>query len=1706
MRIRLLLLVVLAFTFVAGAVHADDLDLPGLSRDARAYQSSLTARYPAGGTPSARAAAEQRTATARAAKDWDGVAAGLEARVALGQVSADMWLELAQAQLRRTPPNAVHALGAGWQALQLSESGQPEVEPLLVMAQALHLLGREAQEVQVREAVVQRAPGDAAYQQQLADARRAAGMLVRKVTTEGEADPPRACVAFTVPPRRGDSFNPPDWVRLEPARPEAAVTREGDQLCVSGLPSGQTTNIILRQGLPGEQGLALSKQVSLPIAVPNRDPSLGFDTRLFVLPRGQTPAVTLTTVNLSAVSLRLIRLSDRSVATLLRENRLGQAVDSWTADNLADNVGSVVWEGKADIPKWEANRPARTALPVPPPLQTAGPGIYALVAGPGDGTGGDITRAVQVILRTDLAPTLWRGADGLTVQMRDYANAAARPGVRVVLLARNNDVLGEATTDADGVARFAAPLLAGTGSLAAASIQAFAPKTGDLQQDFATLDLNVAAFDLSDRGVSGMPHPGPLDAYVWLDRGIYRPGETVQVMALLRDAAGLPADIPAQVTVRRPNGQVFLRTTPARAADASLYLPVKLSAGAAAGTWTIDVAADPTAAPIGHAEFRVDAFVPDRMAVDFGTLPTTLVAGVASDIPVTARYLYGAPGAELSGKGSLRLIADPAPFPALAGYRIGLAGENYAPDSRDLELPDTDAKGMTQLSVSLATLPDVTFALQAQINVSVNDPSGHASRATATVKVRPANPLLGIKPAFDDNAVDAGAPAGFTIRAVTPEGAPMPMQAKLRLVRERPDWRMVMHDRLARYEVVWRDEPLETKTVQLPPDGLSQIYAKLPFGRYRLEVSQIGGMALASYRFRAGWTNSESPDVPDRVDVSADRRSVPAGENVRIHIAAPFAGKATLLVLSNQVLSLRDIDVAEGGTDVEVPVTTAWGPGAYVAVHVFRGGDVAGKRPSRAIGLTWVGVDPTARTLDVAIDTPDKAGPRAKLVVPVRAAPGAWVTLAAVDEGILRLTRFVSPDPRPHFLGRRRLGLDIRDDWGRLIPPAEGESALLRQGGDEGSFALPDIPQRTVILFSPPVQAGPDGIARITLDMPDFNGQVRLMAVAWSGSRLGAANTDITIRDPLVAEALLPRFLAPGDEARLAVLLHNLDLPNGEASVTISTTGPLQVEGDNRLAANLAPGQQALPATKLRATGAGRGVISLDINGPGGFHLKRDTAITIRPARGRVTFVAGAELAPGATTRLTPDLARFLAGTGAAVATIGAPVRYDAAALVRSLSDYPLSCLEQTASQGLPLALLPDGAIAGPDRAGRLQTAVASVLDRQRYDGGFALWSANGEAEPWLSAYAMEFLLRAKRAGAAIPEQAMKDGIKFLADAADGGGDGQRWMVTQAYRLYVLALAGQGRPGAARVLATQLDEIPTPLAKAQLAAALALAHDRPRAETAFTSALDAPARGWWSYDYGTALRDQTATAVLLKESGLLADRLPGLIAKLPGADLSPSMISTQEEAWAAAAAVLGRDGKPAHVTLDSRVTLTAPTITLALSQPQDLRNIGATAVWQSVSATGVPATPLAAQRAGMRVSRQFFNLDGSTLNLDALHQNTVFILLVEGRAEDGQDHRATLLQGLPAGWEIAGRLGGGEVPGMSWLGKLSDPEAQPAADDRFAAVLALTASKPDFRIAVRLRAVTPGVFELPGAELSDMYRPGIFARQNTGRITVLPPG
>jgi len=457
--------------------------------------------------------------------------------------------------------------------------------------------------------------------------------------------------------------------------------------------------------------------------------------------------------------------------------------------------------------------------------------------------------------------------------------------------------------------------------------------------------------------------------------------------------------------------------------------------------------------------------------------------------------------------------------------------ETYAPDSRELEMADTDAEGHTTLPVAIDKAPDVTQPVKAQIDVEVDDPAGRASRTSVSIPVRPAGSSIGIKPLFPDDAVDAQTEAAFDIAAVSPNGSRIAMAAKLRLVR---------NDRIGEWSCTARSPATRrfgrmSRSRQATSRCRTLCHCILPNG----SISDVTG---SRWRKPAGWP-------------SLRIASAPVGRRPTVPMC--LIGSMSLLTGSR----CRSDNRCASTSPRRLPArrrcsccpTRCWrhaicpcrrvGPQSMYRSRRVGGWRLrrrpcfscgAGARPGRALGLTWVGVDPTARMLPVNITIPDKTLPRGRLLVPVKAEAGAWLTMAVVDEGILRLTRFVSPDPAAHYLARRRLGLDIRDDWGRLIAPGDGAATSLKQGGDDDGTPLPDIPIRTVTLFTPPVQAGADGTATIPIEIPDFNGQVRLMVVAWHGNQIGAAASDLIVRDPLIAEALLPRFLAPGDDARLA--------------------------------------------------------------------------------------------------------------------------------------------------------------------------------------------------------------------------------------------------------------------------------------------------------------------------------------------------------------------------------------------------------------------------------------------------------------------------------------------------------------------------------------------------------------------------------------------
>ncbi len=344
------------------------------------------------------------------------------------------------------------------------------------------------------------------------------------------------------------------------------------------------------------------------------------------------------------------------------------------------------------------------------------------------------------------------------------------------------------------------------------------------------------------------------------------------------------------------------------------------------------------------------------------------------------------------------------------------------------------------------------------------------------------------------------------------------------------------------------------------------------WGRYLLEVESGGdNPTSSSYGFYAGYYYPEAgSDTPDTLDVALDKPSYRAGETANLKLDPQFAGTALVMVVDNRVIDMMAVDVPAEGTSVAIPVTEQWGPGAYVTAILYRPADSGEKRmPARALGLAYADVDPGDLKLNVALDAPEVSLPRQPFTVSakldnVKAGEKAYIAVAAVDLGILNLTRFPVPDPDGWFFGQRQLGTEFRDLYGQLIDPTQGLPGGLRSGGDEGGSRLGSAPPTSVLvaLHSGIVEVGADGTATVSFDMPDFAGTVRVMAMAWSASGVGHAFKDVIVRDPVVVTLSPPRFMRLNDGSRLLVEVNNVGGPAGAYSVELVTGEGLKTDAE----------------------------------------------------------------------------------------------------------------------------------------------------------------------------------------------------------------------------------------------------------------------------------------------------------------------------------------------------------------------------------------------------------------------------------------------------------------------------------------------------------------------------------------------------------------
>jgi hypothetical protein len=1727
-HLRLLLIVVLVVLLPAAAPAFQP---PGLSADAATYRAAVLQKRPPQPAPEAAAAAASAARRAHEAGRFDEALRRFEEALAQGDEAeaAPLWLRLSELWTKVAPANPQRALQAAWLAYSSSAAPDQRQAALVRMADIFErILAQPKLALKALSAAAAERPADDGLRARIAALRLAVGLDLRSIRVDTESDQPRVCFTFASPLAQSPAIHFEDYVRVVP---ELAVTAEAadDTLCLTGISHGSSAQVTLREGLPGQDGLILRQTETHKLTVGDRKPSAAFRGNAFVLPRFGPRGVPLTTVNLDAVDLELHWINDRNLAPQLAQGALMAALSRYDAGEIADTAGERVWQGRMAVGN-ERNKSVVTAIPVKDLLPSPKPGLYVVTARPADIPEADVpyTAATRWLMISDLGLTAMQGADGLSVFVRSLSTAKPLPGVTVALVARNNAELARLTSDAGGRVRFPAIAAGLRGGSQPTLVMAYGADA-----DFAALNLTEPAFDLSDRGVGGRVPPGPVDAYLFSERGVYRPAEVVHITALMRDNASDAIEgVPLTLKVLRPNGTTFHAGVVPAAAPGAHVLSLQLTASAPLGTWSVQAFTDPQAQPVGRLEFQVEEFVPERLAVEVSGSAPVVTPGTPFELTVRSRFLYGAPASGLEGSADVVIDADPAPYPQHKGFRFGLAQESVTARTETMALAATDASGTVKASLKLPPVPDTTRPLKADVRVAIFEPGGRPSRQVLTLPLRTQAFALGLRPRFADDRLPEGAEAGFELIAVDADGKPIDKQGlSFELFAEEINYQWYMQEGAYKYRTSVRSRSIRKGAIAvaaLKPTPVA--VGPLTFGRYRLEVSAPGSLIASSVRFTVGWQSAAAADdTPDKLDVTTDKATYRPGETARVRIATPFAGEALVTVATDHILDSRTVSVPTEGVTVDLPVTAAWGTGAYVIASVYRP-PLADRDhlPVRAIGLAWLATDPAPRSLTVALSAPDKVRPRQTIEVPLKLTDAdgkpvqdAFVMLAAVDEGILQLTGYRSPDPVQHFLGKRRLGLDMRDDYQRLIDAVSGPMGALRQGGDAGGLgvSLPDVPLTIVSLFQGPVQTNTEGTARIALTLPDFNGSLRLMAVAFDRSRVGSASAPLVVRDPLVAEMALPRFLAPGDESQVSLSLHAVEAPAGTYRVVLQGLGAVTTPDDIRTL-SLTPGQRISLQSTLKGSEAGRGLVKLAVTGPADTALTRELALTVRPAQAPMTTFATKRLEPGAEVVATAQMtAGYVPGTASVRLGFSTRPPFDVAGLLAALQRYPHGCLEQIVSRALPLLVVDDVDLAlGRERtaaatlAARIDAAIAEVLDKQRYDGAFGLWSGRGPEEPWLTAYALDFLARARGKGHAVPAVPFEAGLRWLHRHAVDGGSEPQDLASRAYALHVLAQAGVATPGSIRYFNdTFRDRLPTPLARGQMAAALVRLGDGPRAETAVERALGNPARDFWQSDYGSTVRDAAALITLLSEVERLGDGSAALIDRLPADALSVRATNTQEQAWLVLAArTLMAGPAPLKLAIAGTPARSGDPVFLSptareLADGVKITNAGPEPIWHTTALAGVAREPQPAAREGFKIKRLFFRRNGEPANLDAVRQNDVLVIVLEGEAATKLAHQALLTHPLPAGWEIENpRLGAETAEALPWLGELSEPTAYEARDDRYVAAVDLTPETPAFRLAYLVRAVTPGSYDLPGAVLEDMYRPRYFARQAGGRITVQP--
>jgi alpha-2-macroglobulin len=1329
----------------------------------------------------------------------------------------------------------------------------------------------------------------------------------------------------------------------------------------------------------------------------------------------------------------------------------------------------------------------------------------------------------RLILVTDLGMLVKKTASGaydLFVQSIHSGQPVGGAGVEVI--GKNGLAVLTAVTGPDGHAVF--PSFSGLTREKAP--EAFVVKKGN---DMSFLPvagegrfLNFSRFDTG--GIYGAADPGFIDAFLFSDRGIYRPGEAVNVGIIVkagdwgRDLAGLPLEL----SVVDPRGLEIQKKSISLSRSGFEQSGFSTQDTSATGTYEVvlSLARDKEERRrLGSVSVRVEDFQPDRLTIRSTFSVDERKAWVSPEglaARVTLMNLYGTPAAGNLVQASLRLSPATVTLDRWSEYQFfdplgaGKTFEESLADGR------TGEDGAASFPLDLQRFDRATFLVRVAADGQEKQ-GGRSVHTESAVIVSPLSSLVGWKADGRLDYVSRGAARTVDFVSVGPDQAPVPLTGCLLTI---ADVRYVSvlekgPDGLYRYTSVEKKVPLRTAAAAIGRDGYHLVLPTDASGDYEVTLDDKDGTRVSSFRYSVvGAGNvARTLDRNAELQVRLDRADYTSGDTIQLSIRAPYTGAGLVTIERDRVYAYRWFTTDSTASVQSIRVPEGIEGTAYVNVSFVRAIDSPEIYTSPlSYGVVPITVNKGRRSNAITLNAPAELLAGTTLHVGYRTAVPGKIVVYAVDEGILQVARYTTPRPLDHFFTKRALEVRTSQILDLVLPEYSLVQALSATGGDEGGAFGRNLNPfkrrgRPPVVFWSGILAADSVERTVDFAVPaSFNGSLRIMAVAVADAAIGSQQVTTLVRNNYVISPNVPAVLTPGDQVTVGVaVMNNLPRPGASTAVRV----------DLKLSAGLEPVGAASATTSLGAKEEktvfftvkvkdrlGAESLVFTASGAGASSALEET-VSVRPSvPARTEVVSG--VTRNATTEVTASrvLHPEFRTVQAAVSALPAGMSYG---LKQYLDSYPYGCTEQIVSRGfavLALRQVKEFGVTAAEASAAFDQVQSVLRARQNQEGGFGLWAANGVGEDFVTAYAMHFLTEARGWGFPVDATLFNAGLAALGTVAsrDLAAAGTS-STAAAYAIYVLTRNGVITTGpinalrASKALPASWKDGPVALF---LAGSYALMKQAPEAAALLGGGFRAKWNALFASDYYVPLSHSSLALFLASR------HVPSLVPELGARSIEKiagylqsgeySTISSTFAVLALTSYAEASLGSQQKLTVQGRTAAgaweelkTAGRIVLTADVPQGssavrLQNPTGTALyWQVVQSGFDTRPPAAAVDHGIEIFREYTDADGKATATARVGQELQVHLRLRSVGQRGVVTSVAVVDLLPAGFELVYDKAGQDAVGQ---GSLAVQFAEPR-EDRLLLFCSVDSGVKDFRYTIR--ALNTGTFAIPPAFAEAMY-------------------